>query len=219
MLTHLAQHLPAPCPDQGAAPELLVLGPCRRPRGSWLFSLFWCKPAEPGTEAALKWKPQTKEPPELQDNFHPRGEGLSNLGQRNPNSFVSDAQTLWGALSPCTEQGSQQHLPLSCWRGARVKLDSPSSSAGNSTWKAPSLLLAQRQASAGTSANHAPASSRSFVRPQSSVSPSYGICLKHWDMAELGTCPAAASPHAWPPAAWPPASLCTQGLEEREQCF
>lgn len=45
MLTHLAQHLPAPCPDRGAASGA---GALQEPCGSWLFSLFWCKPAEAG---------------------------------------------------------------------------------------------------------------------------------------------------------------------------
>lgn len=93
----------------------------QEPRGSPLFALLWGKTAEAGRGAALRWKPQTKGSTELQDNFLPRGEGVSHLGQRNPKAgFKPCPETPRGApVSPGTARGSQRGGRTSCaaWGG------------------------------------------------------------------------------------------------------
>lgn len=79
-----------------------------------LFALLRCTMADPGREAAMRWKPQTKGSTELQDNFLPQG-GVSDPGQRNSKSGFSDAQRHPGMPScPETVCCGQPNLPLCC---------------------------------------------------------------------------------------------------------
>lgn len=97
-----------PSPAQG----LHVSHRAPEPWGSLLFALLQCKMAEPGREAAPRWKPQTQGPTKPQENFLPQGEGVSDLGRRNPASGFSDAQRHPGVPSCpgtawCGQQGGR----------------------------------------------------------------------------------------------------------------